>query len=81
MLKGDRADAEIMKESLRLYDLHPHLMGEDEESLEAQRQLRQQAEQLVAKRQAHDLLEMLEEWRCKKTGRQYWPLSFAEESL
>lgn len=80
MLKGDRATAEVVKETLRLYDLRPHLIGEEaEDRLEEMRQLRQQAEQLVARRQAHDLLEMLEEWRCRKTCREYWPLSFAEE--
>jgi len=75
MLKGPRTKQEVDVELARLYKIYPHVwLGDDDEAQEARSQLQLQAEQNVAQRQAEDLLEMLHEWRCEKTGRMYFPL-------
>ena len=79
MLYDYTVEEEIRSELLRLINRDPHLLNScSEEANEEKRQLRQQAEQLVAKRQEKDLLDMLYEWRQVRESKKINLSAFAE---
>ncbi len=70
MLYDLRVGHEIEDETEDILSKSPHwLLGSEEENLEERRQARAQAEQLVAKRQEKDLLDMLYAWRQAEKDR------------
>lgn len=64
MLYDERVWKDIEDEIEDILSRNPHwLLGTEEENLEERRQARKQAEQIVAKRQEKELLDMLYERR------------------
>ena len=79
MLYDFTVEEEIRSELLQLINRDPHLLNScSEEANEEKRQLRQQAEHHVARRQEQDLLDMLYEWRQGRESKKINLSAFAE---